>query len=47
MHRTIGLTDQRTRVKFTLVSINAFALHLARLLLGWVTAYRQVNRIGM
>jgi len=31
----------------TLVSINAVAVHRARLLLGWVTVCWQVNRIGM
>jgi len=29
----------------TLVSINAVALHRARLLLGWVTAFGQVNSL--
>jgi len=28
-----------------LVSINAVALHRARLVLGWVTAFGQVNRL--
>jgi len=30
----------------TLVSINVVAQHRARLLLGWVTVYWQVNRLG-
>jgi len=37
----------RNVVVSTLASINVVKRHWARLLLGWVTAHGQVNRLGM